>query len=192
MIGLVIFIWVTTSAIHFSGTWYSDYLPISDSNSYDNQAQEYNVSQILNPDFTLNLQKYKDYSPIFLSTTFALQYGLSFAATIALITHTALYHGKDLWKRTRNTNPEPKDIHGKLIDKYPEVPLWWFSILLVIMVAMGFATVLVWDTQLPWWGYVLALAIASFFLVRYKSIIICAVANGIQDSGGTDRCDICE
>jgi hypothetical protein len=165
VIGLVIWIWITTSAIHFTGTWYSDYLPISDSNSYDNTASEYDVSKILNPDFSLNLAKYKEYSPIFLSTTFALQYGLSFAATIALVTHTSLYHGKDIWKRIRNTNPEPKDIHNKLIDKYPEVPLWWFSVLLAIMVAIGFVTVLVWDTQLPWWGYVLALAIAAFFLV---------------------------
>lgn len=144
---------------------------MSDSNSYDNQAQPYDVQRILKPDFTLDLQKYKEYSPVFLSTTFALQYGLSFAATIALIVHTALYHGSDIWKRLRNSKSEPKDIHGKLIEKYPEVPQWWFLILVVIMVAIGFVTVLVWDTQLPWWGYVLSLAIAGFFLVCHGSLI---------------------
>jgi hypothetical protein len=191
VIGLIIWIWITTSAIHYTGTWYSDYLPMSDSNSYDNTAAEYDVSKILKPDFSLDLAKYKDYSPIFLSTTFALQYGLSFAATIALVTHTSLYHGKDIWKRIRNTNSEPRDIHNKLIEKYPEVPLWWFSVLLAIMVAIGFATVLAYDTQLPWWGYVLALAIAAFFLVFQVLKLDFMVANTVPDPRRANCCDIC-
>jgi hypothetical protein len=172
VISLVIFIWIVTSAIHFSGTWYSDYLPMSDSNSYDNTGKQYDVRRILKPDFTLDLEQYKSYSPVFLSTTFALQYGLSFAATIALVVHTGLYHGKDLWRRIRNQASEPKDIHNKLIEKYPPVPLWWFGILTAIMITIGFVTVLHWDTQLPWWGYVLSLAIAGFFLVSTKPVVV--------------------
>ncbi|KAF2667984.1 small oligopeptide transporter [Microthyrium microscopicum] len=171
LIGLVIFVWIITSAVHFSGTWYSDYLPMSDSNSYDNTGQSYNVSRILNDDFTLNVDKYKEYSPIFLSTTFALQYGLSFAATIALVVHTALYHGKDLWKRLSNPKAEPKDVHGKLYEVYTPVPTWWYLVLNVIMIVIGFVCVLKWDTQLPWWGYVLALAIAGFFLIPVGLIV---------------------
>ena len=90
---------------------------------------------------------------------------MSFAATIALVTHTALYHGKDLWKRLWNNDAEPKDIHNKLIEKYPAVPVWWFLILSAVMIAIGFVTCLVWDTQLPWWGYILAILLAGFFLV---------------------------
>jgi hypothetical protein len=138
---------------------------MSDSNSYDNTGKEYNVSRILKPDFTLDLDAYKAYSPIYLSTTFALQYGLSFAATIALVVHTALYHGKDLWKRLTDSKSEPKDIHYKLIEKYPQVPNWWYHILSAIMITIGFICVLHWPTQLPWWGYILAIAIAAFFLV---------------------------
>lgn len=163
-------IWIATSAIHYSGTWYSAYLPMSDSNTYDNQALEYNVTRILKPDFSLDLQKYKEYSPVMLSTTFALQYGLSFAATIALIIHTGLYHGKDLWKKITKGNSEPKDVFQRMYEKYPPVPQWWFGILMAIMVTVGFVCVLHWPTQLPWWGYVLALVIAAFFLVSPPSL----------------------
>lgn len=176
LIGLITFIWVVTSAIHFTGTWYSDYLPMSDSNSYDNTGQQYNVSRILKPDFTLDLQAYKDYSPIFLSTTFALQYGLSFAATMALVVHTSLYHGPDIWKRLMNRSPEPRDIHQKLMDKYPDVPIWWYHVLSAIMITIGFVAVLKWETQLPWWGYILAIAIAAFFLVcPFTTLLIIAL-----------------
>jgi hypothetical protein len=142
---------------------------MSDSNSYDNMGKEYDVHRILK-DLKLDVQAYKDYSPIFLSTTFALQYGLSFAATMALVIHTGLYHGSDLWRRLFHRKNEPKDIHGKLIERYPETPLWWFMVLMAIIIAIGFVTVLHWDTQLPWWGYILALTIAGFFLVWFLMI----------------------
>jgi hypothetical protein len=166
VIGIVTFIWVTCSAVHYTNTWYSDYLPMSDMNSYDNTGKPYNVSRILTPNLTLDLEAYKAYSPLFLSTTFAIFYGLNFAATIGLIVHTGLYHGKDLWKRLRHVRAEPKDIHVRLVEKYPPVPIWWYFILGAIMITLGFITVCKYDTQLPAWGYVLAIAIALFFLVR--------------------------
>ena len=46
LIGMVIFFWFTTIALHFSGHWYAAYLPISDSNSWDNTGNLYNVSKI--------------------------------------------------------------------------------------------------------------------------------------------------
>ena len=111
MIGMVIFFWITTIAVHFSGTWYSDYLPISDSQAYDNTGNLYNVTNILTPEYTLDLDAYRAYSPLFLSTTFSLTYGLSFAAIAAVLVQTALFHGPDLWKRVRNIRTDDEDVH---------------------------------------------------------------------------------
>jgi OPT family oligopeptide transporter len=165
MIGVVVFTWIVTGAIHYSGKWYSDYLPISDSSSYDNTASTYQVRKILTPEFTLDLKKYKEYSPIFLSTTFALQYGLSFASIIAVVVHTGLYYGKDIWNIARNSRKTPRDVHIRLMEAYKDVPQWWFMGMLAIMVGLGFWTVLAWDTKLPWWGYVLAIGISAAWMV---------------------------
>jgi hypothetical protein len=81
-----------------------------------------------------------------LSTTFALQYGLSFATIIAVVTHTALFHGKEIWNRARHARKEPKDIHGKLMEAYRESPQWWFLVMFAIMFALGMFTVLHWNT----------------------------------------------
>ena len=56
--GTVFWFVIVTAALHFSGHWYAEYLPISDSNSYDNSAKLYNVTKILTPEFTLDEQKY--------------------------------------------------------------------------------------------------------------------------------------
>lgn len=69
-------------AIHYSGAWYSQYLPINNANTYDNTGHVYNVSRIIGPDFTLDEQKYKEYSPLFMPSTLVLQFGLSFATIV--------------------------------------------------------------------------------------------------------------
>ncbi|KAF2395795.1 small oligopeptide transporter [Trichodelitschia bisporula] len=181
MIGVVVFTWIVTGAIHYSGNWYSDYLPLSDSLSYDNTAGPYKVANILTPQYTLDLQKYKEYSPIYLSTTFALQYGLSFATIIAVVVHTALYHGKDIWTRFRTARTEPRDIHGRLMMAYKGVPQWWFMAMFAVMIGLGFASVLAWDTKLPWWGFVLAVFISAAWMVPIGMIMaITNVAIGLN------------
>ncbi len=57
---------------------------MSSRTSYDNTGAAYDVTKILNDDTTLNFRKYEAYSPLFLSTTFAVSYGLSFASITGL------------------------------------------------------------------------------------------------------------
>ena len=66
MIGVVVFFIVSASAIHYTGGWYAQFLPMSDSSTYDNTGAHYNVSRILTPDFRLDEEAYKSYSPLFL------------------------------------------------------------------------------------------------------------------------------
>lgn len=69
---------------------YAEYFPMQDSQSYDNTGHLYNVSRILNSNLELNETLYKAYSPIFLSTNFALSYGISFATMAAVVVQVAL------------------------------------------------------------------------------------------------------
>jgi hypothetical protein len=66
MIGVVFFFILLASVLHYSGVWYSQYLPMSDSSTYDNTGRHYNVSRILSADYTLDVDAYNNYSPLFL------------------------------------------------------------------------------------------------------------------------------
>ena len=165
LIGLIFFIWIVASGIHFSGAWYGAYLPISDSSSYDNTGGAYNVSRILTPEYTLDLAKYEAYSPLFLSTTFALLYGLSFAAISAVIVHTALFHGADIWARVKTVRGDDDDVHTRMMRKYPEAPNWWYMSILVVMLAVGLVTSLAYDTHLSWWAFLIAGLISLLWTV---------------------------
>ena len=123
-------------------------VPIQDSTAWDNMGNTYNVSQILTPRLTLDENAYKAYSPLFLSTNFALCYGIAFASYSAIIVHTFLYNGSEIWQRYKLARNQDADVHLKLMRKYKDSPEWWYGVAFVILLALGFVTCLVWDTHL--------------------------------------------
>ncbi|PNP78383.1 hypothetical protein FNYG_08329 [Fusarium nygamai] len=66
VIGVVLFFVIGSSFLHYSGAWYAEYLPMSDSGTYDNTGASYNTSRILTKDFDLDEEEYKNYSPLFI------------------------------------------------------------------------------------------------------------------------------
>ncbi|KLO89773.1 Uncharacterized protein LW93_1835 [Fusarium fujikuroi] len=176
VIGVVLFFVIGSSFLHYGGAWYAEYLPMSDSGTYDNTGRKYNITRILKmDDFTLDEEEYKNYSPLFISTTFAMSYGLSFAAISSLVVYTYLHNGKQIWQQWRNSTNEKPDIHMKLMRKYEEAPTWWYMSLFAVMLLIGFYTVLGYPTNLSWWAFLLAIAISFGFALPIG--IIQAVTN---------------
>ncbi|KAL2216443.1 small oligopeptide transporter, OPT family [Thermoascus aurantiacus ATCC 26904] len=165
LIGMVIFYWIVTCAIHYKGLFYAEYLPISDSNSYDNTGNLYDVSRILNENQEFDLEKYRNYSPLFLTTTFALSYGLSFATIVAVLVHTALFHGPELWTRFKKVGTEEEDVHGRLMARFKTVPLWWYGAIFLIMLGMALGVILGYPTHLSWWAFFVALIMGAVWFV---------------------------
>lgn len=127
----------------------ADYLPINTSTTYANTQISYNVSKILTPDHQFDLTKYEAYSPLYLAPTFALNYGLSFAALTAVIIQIILFNGKEVWYRFKAARNQEPDIFMQLLKKYKDAPDWWYGVLFVVSIALGLATTLGYSTQLP-------------------------------------------
>lgn len=175
LVGLFLFVIITSIGIVYTGALYSDYLPIVTSQTYDNTQGYYNVSKILGDSFTFDETKYKAYSPLFLSPTLALNYGLSFAALTAAFVHIGLYHGKEVWYRFRAARDQEPDVHMRLMKKYAEAPDWWYLGLFLVSLGLGFATTEGYASQLPWWAFVVAILMALAFVI--PTTMILAVSN---------------
>lgn len=165
LLGMIIFFWITTPILHYTGAYYFKHLPMSDSHSYDNTGSPYNVSKILTPSMEFDETKYQNYSPLFLSTTFALSYGLSFAAIIAVLVHTVLFHGKDLWARFRDFGEVEDDVHARLMARFKTVPLWWYLAISLAMIGIGLGVTQGYPTHLSWWAFFVALIMAVVWFV---------------------------
>ena len=164
-VGFVFFLWILTPILHYTNTWYGLYMPISSRTSYDNTGKKYKVTKILTEDKVFDPELYKAYSPLFLSTTFALSYGLSFASITATLSHCFLYYRKQIWKQARRAMHEQPDVHACLMSRYKQVPEWWYAIIFVTMFAAGLVCILVWDTKFPVPWFILALVIAFFYVI---------------------------
>ncbi|KAG6385889.1 hypothetical protein SASPL_154772 [Salvia splendens] len=87
---------------------------------------------------------------------------------------------KDLWLLSKSAFKEKTmDVHTKLMLSYKKVPEWWFLCILFINIAV---TLLLCQfnidqLQLPWWGVLLACALAFFFTLPVG--VIAATTNQI-------------
>lgn len=164
-VGFVFFFWILTPILYFTNVWDAKYMPISSRKSFNNHAKTYDVQRIVNPDATFNQEAYEAYSPLYLSTTFAISYGLSFASITATLTHAALYFRKQIYTQARRAMHEQPDIHARLMARYPQVPEWWYAIVFLAMFAAGVICIEVWDTKFPVQWFILALVIAFFYVI---------------------------
>ncbi|KAH9062552.1 OPT oligopeptide transporter [Lactarius deliciosus] len=174
-IAIIFFAWILVPILYYTNTWYSGFLPIASSHSFDNTGSSYNVSRIINSDLTFNIEAYKAYSPLFISVTFAVSYALSFASITSTLTHTFIYYRKQIWNQARRSLSEQPDIHARLMSVYKGVPDWWYLTIFLSMFGFGVIAIEVWDTQFPVWAFVLALTIAFTYTVPIG--VIMAIAN---------------
>jgi OPT family small oligopeptide transporter len=174
MAGIFVFFIVVSMGIHYSGAWYSNFMPVQSSNAFDNTGSTYDVNRILS-NFEFNETAYYEYSPLLLPTQFALAYGLAFAAVAAVVVHVALYHGKNIWTQFRLARSQEDDVHMRLMKKYRDAEDWWYAALFIVMLALSFVVVCAWPTTMPWWAYIVCILIPIVWVVPIG--IIQAITN---------------
>ncbi|KAL9712217.1 hypothetical protein Ac2012v2_005295 [Leucoagaricus gongylophorus] len=164
-LGFVLFYWILTPALYYSNTWQLAYFPISANEPYDKFGQIYNITRVLRPDDTFDLDAYNTYSPLYLPATYAMTYLLAFALSTCVIVHTLLYHGRTLLNGLKKIRVEADDIHAKLMRNYPEVPDWWYFSAFCVFFGLAIIAVEVWDTQVPVWALVLAVILPVIYIL---------------------------
>ncbi|KZO90420.1 OPT oligopeptide transporter [Calocera viscosa TUFC12733] len=173
-VAFVLFYWIITPICYYTDVFYSSYLPISSLTAFDNTGAPY-VAEAIMVNGTFNEQMYEEYSPLYMTITFALNYGLGFAALTAILVHVVLWHGHELIRQFRTSLSEEGDVHSRLMAAYREVPDWWYLVLGLASFALALVSTLVWPTELPVWALILALIISLVYLL--PTGIILAIAN---------------
>lgn len=156
---------VFVPAIYWTNTWNTAYLPINTNQVYDNTGNTYNISRVLNADFSLDVAAYEAYSPAYLGASNAFLYGAFFAVYTATMMYVVLYHGKEIWSTTkatfknRNVRGDHHDVHNRLMSAYKECPEWWYLALVVVAFVLSVVCNEVYNTSMPVWGIVFALGL---------------------------------
>ena len=128
-------------AIWYTNTWNTAYIPINNNRVWDNTGNRYQVLNVIGNDTMFDEAGYKAYSPAYLSAGNVFVYGVFFAVYTATITHTILYHRREIVSgfkslvSRKSAFADSRDIHTRLMRRYREVPEYvYFSVLLVSII----------------------------------------------------------
>ncbi|CAL0323072.1 unnamed protein product [Lupinus luteus] len=177
-VGFVFVMYIITPLCYWLNIYDAKTFPIFSNKLFTSHGSVYNITSIIDNNFHLDIDAYEKQGKLHLSTFFAMTYGVGFAALSATIVHVGLFHGREIWEQSKSSFKERSiDIHTKLMRKYKQVPEWWFVSILIANIA---ATIFACEyyneqLQLPWWGVLLACAIAFFFTLPIG--IITALTN---------------
>ena len=174
LVSFLFWFWLVVPIIYFTNTWYSAYFPITSHQAYTNTGVPYNILAVVT-DGLFDVEKYRNYSPVFLPASFVISYCLSFAALTAVVTHTYFWYGRDIMKQLRTSIKDEKDIHTRLMTRYRDIPHWWFAAVFVVAFVLGAVTIEVYDTKMPFWAYILALVLSLIFVLPLG--ILLAITN---------------
>ncbi|KAF9185427.1 hypothetical protein BGZ50_003070 [Haplosporangium sp. Z 11] len=172
-IGFVVTTYILLPLAYYNNLWGAKKYPILSTDFYQTNGTLYSVEDVLNDKNVLDDGLYNSYGPLRMSAFFAISYGVMFACVAATIVHTVLYHGREIVARFKTRSGDRGDIHTKLMRAYPEVPDLWYLILFVACAVLSFITCVHYD-YMPWWGLLLALAIA-FVLVLPLGLVMAIV-----------------
>ncbi|CAO3610643.1 unnamed protein product [Cunninghamella blakesleeana] len=139
-------------------------------NQTTGESKPYPQDELLNPyDSTINITKLDDIGYPHFTGHRNLSYIFTNFALTASIAHVILFYGNDIWKilRTKKESIED-DIHMKLMSAYKKIPDWWFYLILIIGIALNIAIAYMNDSQLPWWGVIIAVIMASVFSLPFN------------------------
>ncbi|KAI8394141.1 OPT family small oligopeptide transporter [Radiomyces spectabilis] len=174
-VGFGVVAWIIVPAMYYTNVWDAQTFPIITSELFTKTGELWDNSLVLTSENILNETAYQEYGPMRMTPFFAFTYGIMFAGVTSILTHTALYHGKDIIAQFRKARTEDEDIHAKLMRAYKEVPHWWYITVFVISFAVSFAVIYAWPIYLPWWGLILSIVIPIIFTLPIG--IIQAITN---------------
>ncbi|KAK7311723.1 hypothetical protein RJT34_10034 [Clitoria ternatea] len=177
-VGYVLLIYVMIPTAYWGLNLYNaKNYPIYSPLLFTAHGEKYNVTEIVNQNFEIDMQAYLRIGRVNMSVFFAISYGLGFAAIASSLTHVAVFNGREIYQQFRSSRTGKEDIHTRLMKKYEQVPSWWFHVTLLVsfLLALVLCIFMKDQIQMPWWGLVFAAGLALTFTLPIS--IITATTN---------------
>jgi hypothetical protein len=92
-VGFVFVMYILTPLCYWFNVYNAKTFPIFSNQLFTSESQIYNITEIIDSNFHMDLAAYEKQGRLHLSTFFAMTYGVGFAALTATIVHVALFHG---------------------------------------------------------------------------------------------------
>ncbi|OCF35911.1 OPT family small oligopeptide transporter [Kwoniella heveanensis BCC8398] len=164
---------------YWTNTYNTGYLPINSNHVFDNAGKAFNVQKVIDHRGIFDAAKYQTYSQPWMAAGNLVVYFWFFAQYAATTSYAMLFHRREithgfkgLWKSLRRRGKEDtteddlsEDVHRRLMRSYPEVPEWWYLVVLLAAMGFGMAGIGAWQTYTNPAVVLFGIAMALVFII---------------------------
>ncbi|KAJ1310044.1 hypothetical protein OPQ81_006797 [Rhizoctonia solani] len=171
--------YIAILAIYYSNTWDAKSFPMLSTSIFGADGKRYNQTAVFGPTYTLNHTALEEYGLPHLTGSNAWTNMTACWSIGGLIAHCVWFwrgYVIDSFKQAR-TGTQP-DRHWVAMQRYKECPWWWYAALLLMSFFAGLIVIFKGNTTLPWWGYILSLAVGCF-VAPFSNLLYARLGNGI-------------
>lgn len=175
-------------AVYYSNQYDCQYLPMFSNSLFTNKGSEYEVTNIINDNAQVDIEKYQNYSPPYYSAGNLFCYGVFIASYPLLFSYSFLTQWKILlrafkdwagavwaltkkhtwlysWREPSYALNEFHDPHSRMMRRYKEVPDWWYYLVLILSIVVAIAALEGYHTKTPIWSLFMAVGLNAIFLI---------------------------
>lgn len=178
----VFFSFFAAIIIWYTNVRYTGFLPINSNLLFDNEGSSYNISAVLNSKtLRLDQEKYQEYSLPYYSAGNLINYGVEFMLYPAVIVYSLIRYWRlyiESYLAFVKGILKPKklltsfdDRFSREMSKYKEAPEWWYTLVMLISLALSIVTVRYFEfTQCPVWTIFLAIGLGFIFVIPANTL----------------------
>ncbi|KIJ61351.1 hypothetical protein HYDPIDRAFT_116119 [Hydnomerulius pinastri MD-312] len=184
-------------AVYYNNIWKAQNFPFLSQLLYYENGTEYNQTLILNSNYEVDPTLLAEQGLPYYSSTWVINLLATNLGLAATFTHLLLWNFKDLsssrgwaslanlkqmwsnfdWKfwqhdgmREVDLNDEDIDPHYREMLKYPDAPNSWYFATFVASVIIALVVIYKTDSTLPWWGFVIAILLATVSILFFGAL----------------------
>lgn len=150
--------WVVLPGLYYQNHWETAHLPLMSNKIFDKFGKNYQVGKVVNSKWELDLDKYKQYSPVFLPIGFLIQLALSLGGFSSMMIFFFWKFKSEVWDPFRQHSTK-RTAHYK--PAYNKFFIAAYIGSMILGLALGFVFVEAWnrDTQIDSGGFVVSIII---------------------------------
>ncbi len=112
----------------------------------------------------LNYEAYSQ-SPLYMTTGYFWAFWAGMALAPAFLVHVFLYYRRFIWSAIKTGKAEEDDVHAAQMRKYPDTHRYFYPAILLIGVSLAIAAVQAFESGLPVWAMLIAVALSGLYTV---------------------------
>lgn len=169
--------YIVLSAIYYFNIWNSKGFPLLSTSMFYSNGSVFDLSAMLGVTFQINQTAINEVGMPQLTGS-NLWYNIaSFLSIGGLFAHCLCFWGPNIIANARlETHSDP---HWKVMQRYKEVPYWWYIYLMTFSFLSGFIVVLWSQATTSWYSYIVALLLGSF-VTPFSQLLYACMGTGIS------------